>query len=458
MEYHEKSNAQASNNSGIIYKIDDRPPLLTSIVLGIQHILAAFGGIVAVPLVVGGALDLPTSDVAFLVSAAIFVAGIATFIQAKGIGPIGAKVPCVMGTDFTFVAPSIAVGSTMGLPGLFGGTILGSFIEMVISRFIKPLMRFFPPVVTGTVVTLIGLTLLPVSIDWAAGGTGASDYGRLQNIVVAVIVLIIIILLNRYAKGMFSTASVLIGIVIGYIIAYPLGMIDFTEVANANWIELPTIFKYGVTFNLKAVIPFIAAYLVTSIETVGCLIAIGEASDRRIDSKGIGAGLLADGVGSFIAGFFGAGANTSFSQNVGLIPMTKVASRFVVIIAGIILMILGIFPKLGALVAIMPEPVLGGAGIVMFGMVAASGIKTLSRVKMTNRNLLIIAVSIGLGLGVTVRPEIISNLPESLKMLFSSGISTGTIAALILNLVLKEEKGSTIENISIKNKMNMIEN
>lgn len=425
---------------GIIYKIDDRPPLFTSILLGIQHILAAFGGIVAVPLVVSGALGLPVEDVAYLVSAAIFVSGIATFIQAKGIGPVGAKLPCVMGTDFTFVAPSIAVGSTMGMAGVFGGTILGSFIEIILSRFIKPLMKYFPPVVTGTVVTLIGLTLLPVSMDWAAGGFGAADYGSLRNVTVAVTVMAIIIFLNRYAKGMFSTASVLIGLVIGYIIAYPLGMLDFTVVTNANWVALPSIFKYGVTFKLSAVIPFIAAYLVTSIETVGCLMAIGEASGKEVSNDQIGAGLLADGIGSFIAGFFGSGANTSFSQNVGLIPMTKVASRFVVIISGIILMILGIFPKLGAVIAIMPEPVLGGAGIVMFGMVAASGIKTLSRVHMNNRNLLIIAVAIGLGLGVTVRPDIIVNLPEGLKMLFSSGISTGTIAALVLNITLKEEE------------------
>lgn len=436
----EKIGTILDDDLDIVYKIDDCPPLLTSILLAIQHILAAFGGIVAVPLVVGGALGLPIEDVAYLVSAAIFVSGIATFIQAKGIGRIGAKLPCIMGTDFTFVAPSIAVGSTMGMAGVFGGTILGSFIEIILSRFIKPLMKYFPPVVTGTVVTLIGLTLLPVSMDWAAGGFGAADYGSLRNVTVAVTVMVIIIFLNRYAKGMFSTASVLIGLVFGYIIAYPLGMLDFTAVTDANLVALPTIFKYGVTFKLGAVVPFIAAYLVTSIETVGCLMAIGEASGKEITNDEIGAGLLADGIGSFIAGFFGSGANTSFSQNVGLIPMTKVASRFVVVISGIILMILGIFPKLGAVIAIMPEPVLGGAGIVMFGMVAASGIKTLSRVNMNNRNLLIIAVAIGLGLGVTVRPDIIVHLPEGLKMLFSSGISTGTIAALLLNITLKEEK------------------
>ena len=300
-------------------------------------------------------------------------------------------------------------------------------------------MRFFPPIVTGTVVSLIGITLIPVSMDWAAGGVGSPNYGNLKNIAVAVIVMAIILFLNHYSKGMVSTASVLIGLVIGYIIAYPLGMLNLAPIADAKWFALPRLFKYGIKFNIAYVIPFIAAYLVTTIETIGCLIAVGEASGKKLTHDEIGAGILADGVGSFIAGFFGASPNTSFSQNVGLITMTKVASRFVVIISGIILMIMGIFPKLGALIAIMPEPVLGGAGVVMFGMVAASGIKTLSRVKMNNRNLLIIGVSLALGLGVTVRPEIINNLPNGLKMLFSSGISTGTIVALFMNLILKED-------------------
>jgi len=427
-------------NQSILYGVEDKPPLLMSILLGFQHILAAFGGIVAVPLVVGGALGLNIQDISYLVSAAIFVAGVATIIQSRGIGPVGARVACVMGTDFTFVAPSIAVGSTLGLPGIFGGTILGSFIEIIISRFIKPLMKIFPPIVTGTVVTLIGITLLPVAIDWAAGGYGSPTYGSLLNISIAISVMILIILLNRYAKGLISSAAVMIGIIFGYIISYPFGLLNFGEVANASWLELPTIFKYGVDFSLAAVVPFVAAYLVTSIETVGCLKAIGEASGKDLTDKEIGAGLLADGIGSTIAGFFGAGANTSFSQNVGLIPMTRVASRHVVVVSGIILLILGIFPKLGALIAIMPAPVLGGAGIIMFGMVASSGIKTISRVEMNNRNLLILAVSIGLGLGVTVRPEIISNLPSGLRLLFSSGISTGTITALLLNIILKEEK------------------
>ena len=429
----------SKDNDGILYKIDDKPPIQISILLAFQHIMAAFGGIVAVPLIVGGALGLPADDLAFLVSAAIFAAGIATFIQAKGIGPVGSKLPCVMGTDFTFVGPSIAVGSTLGLPGIFGATILGSFIEIVLSRFIKPLRKFFPPIVTGTVVMLIGLTLLPVAIDWAAGGVGAADYGSARNVSIAFIVMIVITLLNRYGKGFISSASVIIGLVFGYIICFPLGMLDFSTITNAKFIAFPTIFKYGITFKFTAFVAFITAYLVTTVETVGCLMAVGEAAGKEVTSEELSKGILADGVGSLIAGFVNAGPNTSFSQNVGLIPLTKVASRSVVAIAGIILMILGVFPKFGALVAIMPNPVLGGAGIIMFGMVVAAGIKTIKDVEINNRNMLILAISLGVGIGVTVRPDLLSSMPSAVKSFFSSGISAGTVVALLLNIILKEE-------------------
>lgn len=434
------------NNSGLLYKIEDRPNLQLSILLGFQHIVAAFGGIVAVPLVVGPAIGLDVQTTALMVSAAIFVAGIATIIQVRGVSKVGSKLPCIMGTDFTFVGPSIVVGSSMGLAGIFGATILGSFIEMILSRFIKPLMKFFPPVVTGTVVTLIGLTLIPVAMDWCAGGVGSSTYGSITNICIALLVMIIVIAFNIYGKGVLSSASILIGMLIGYIVCIPLGLVDFTPVKDASWIGfpgIPLVLKYGIKFSLAGVAPFVIAYLVTTIETVGCLIAIGEASEKETSREEISGGVLADGIGSFIAGFLGAGPNTSFSQNVGLIPITKVASRHVVIMSGIIMMILGVFPKLGALVASIPNPVLGGAGVVMFGVVAASGIKTLSRVDMNNRNLIIISISLALGLGITTRPDLLLNLPDSLKMLFGSGISTGTIFALTLNLLLKD-KNNTI--------------
>lgn len=428
----------------LICSLEEKPPLPTTILLAFQHIVTAFGGIVAVPLVVGQALGLPLADIAFLVSATIFVSGITTFIQAHGVGPIGGKLPVVMGTDFTFVAPSIAVGAAsgmgLGIAGIVAATISGSFIEMILSRFVKPLMRFFPPIVTGTVVTLIGTTLLPVAMDWAGGGYGAKDFGSLRNVAISMGVLLIIVFLNTYGKGMIGSASVLIGILIGYLVCWPLGMLDFTAVANASWFTIPSLFKFGFTFSVPALIAFIPAYLVTTIETVGVLLAVEDACDVETSHDRVSKGLLADGVGSFIAGFFASGANTSFSQNVGLIPLTKVASRYVVSVAGIILFFLGLFPKFATVIAIMPNPVLGGAGLVMFGIVAASGIKTLSGVRLTNRNLIIIAVSIGLGLGTTFRPEFLQNLPGILQSIFSSGISTGTIVAFLLNLLLKEQE------------------
>jgi NCS2 family nucleobase:cation symporter-2 len=430
-------------SSSLLYQINDKPSLQLSILLGFQHIVAAFGGIVAVPLVVSSALGLDVSTAAMMVSAAIFVAGLSSIIQSKGIGKIGARLPCIMGTTFTFVDPSITIGSSIGVGGIFGATILGSFIPMILSRFIKPLMKFFPPVVTGTVITLIGLTLIPVSMDWCAGGVGSTTYGSLTNISISLMVMIIVVLLNRYGKGIFSTASILIGMLIGYLVCISLGFVDFTPIKEASFIGLPgipLILKHGIKFSIISVIPFIVAYLVTTIETVGCLIAVGQACEKETTSEELSRGVLSDGIGSCIAGFLGVGPNSTFSQNVGLIPMTRVASRHVVIMAGILLMILGIFPKLGAIVATIPNPVLGGAGVVMFGFVAASGIKTLSSIKMNNRNLLIVAVSIALGLGITTRPDLLSNLPNTLQMLFASGISTGTIAALLLNICLKEEK------------------
>lgn len=438
---------QAVGSDELLYGINDKPKLATQILLGFQNIFAAFGGIIAVPLVISSALGLDGATSTAVLSATILASGIATIIQSKGIGRIGARVPCIMGTDFTFVSPAITVGAVAGLPGIIGATILGSIVEIVLSFFIKPLMKLFPPLVTGTVVCLIGLTLIPVSMDWAAGGVGAADYGSLRNVVIAMIVLVITLLLNRYGKGMVSTASVLIGMVVGYIICIPLGMVDFSLVNEAKWFALPNIFEYGVNFDLKNVIAFIPAYIVTTIETVGCLATICQVSKIKADDKTIGRGVLSDGIGSAMAGVLGTFPNTTFSQNVGLIPLTRNASRSVAIMAGILLVGLGFFPKFAALINIMPQPVLGGVGIVMFGTIAAAGIRTLSTVEINNRNLLIIATSIGLGLGVTFRPDFIANLPEGLRMIFASGISTGTIVALILNKVLKEDKKVIEENI-----------
>ncbi|MDU7068778.1 MAG: nucleobase:cation symporter-2 family protein [Clostridium perfringens] len=437
----EKQNLK-NTEVNLIYGVDDDLDLPKKVLFGLQHIFAAFGGIIVVPLVIATSLGFDSKVTTALISASILGFGLATIIQAKGVGKVGARVACIMGTDFTFVSPAISVGSVLGLPGIIGATILGSLFEVILSFFIKPLMKFFPPLVTGTVVALIGLTLLPVSIDWAAGGAGSANYASLENLAVAMFVLVITLLLNNYGKGMISSASILIGIVVGYIVCIPLGLVDFTPVKEASWLSFPKILEFGVTFDAKAVMAFIPAYFVATIGTVGCLKAIGETSNIDIGDKRVAAGVLSDGVGSALGGLVGSCPNTSFSQNIGIISLTKVASRHVAVMAGILLVILGFLPKVAAIITGIPNPVLGGVGIMMFGTVAAAGIRTLSNIKLTERNLLIIAISMGLGLGVTFRPDVIHNLPEAIRMIFSSGISTGTIAALILNAVLKESPTS----------------
>lgn len=436
-------NAESKQSSKLRYNIEDKPPIGIAIPLAIQHIVAAFSGIVAVPLVVGGVLGLPFEQMTYLVNMALFMAGVTTVIQTVGIGPskfrVGSRLPCVMGTDFTFVGPSIAVGFAGGLPAIFGATMIGAFVEIILSRFFGSLKKFFPPVVTGTVVTLIGLTILPVAVDWAAGGFGAPDYGSLTNIFIAVAVMTIIIVLNQWGRGFLSSGSILLGIIFGYIISVPFGLIDLSKISEAAIFSLPQPFKFGITFNAAAILAFIPAYLVTTVETVGDLMAVAEASNHEPTSEEIQGGLLCDGVGSFLAGMFNAGPNTSFSQNVGIIPITGVASRYVVTIAGIILMIIGVFPKIGALVAIMPNPVLGGAGIMMFGMIAVGGINILKDVNMSRRNMMVVAISLSMGLAVVFRPGILEHFPAFAKQILESGITTGTMFALVLNLILPKD-------------------
>lgn len=436
----EKEQENDFETEELLYGIDSKPPFGVTLVLALQHILAAFAGIIAVPLVVGSALGFDVKVTSTMVAATIFASGITTIIQSKGLGPVGSRVPGMMGTDFTFANPSISVGSKFGVAGIVAATITGSFVEIILSRFIKPLMKFFPPLITGTVVSLIGITLLPVSIDWAAGGVGSVDYGSLQNLSVAFVIMVFTILLNHYGKGIWSTAAVFIGMVFGYLLCIPLNMVDMTAVKEASWISIPNILQYGFKFDLASTLSFVPAFVVSTIGTTGIMIAIGESSNTELSSDRVASGVLCDGIGSMISGLFGAGPNTAFSQNVGLITLTKVASRHVMVVAGIILTMLGVFPKLSALISVMPSPVLGGVGVIMFGLVAAQGIKTLSSIKLGDRELLIISVAFALGIGVTVKPEILNGLPEALKMILSSGISTGTLAALILNIVLVDKK------------------
>ncbi|WMJ79743.1 nucleobase:cation symporter-2 family protein [Clostridium sp. MB40-C1] len=442
-----------SKKSELRYKLDEKPPLKTSILLAFQTILTGFGGIVAVPLVVAGALGLPFSEITFWVSCALFVAGIVTIIQAHGLGKIGSRLPVVMGTSFAFVGVSITVGKNYGISEIFCATIVAALVEVILSKFIRPLKRFLPPVVTGTVVTLIGLTIIPVAIDWLAGGVGSSNYGSIKNIIVGLVVMIVIVVLNQFGNEFLSSASIVVGIVFGYVLAGFTGMLDFSSVGSASIFSFPRPFKYGCKFNIAAILAFIPVYLATTVETVGDTLAIGAACEHEVTGEELSSGVLCDGIGSMIAGVFNAGANTTFSQCTGLINVTGVASRFVAIVAGILLMIAGLIPKFGAVVAAMPNPVLGGAGIIMFGMIAGAGIKMLGEVKFDRRNMLVVSVSITLGLGVIFKPDILSKFPTAVQTIFGSGVTTGTISAILLNIVLPKNTSAN-ENLDKSQNVN----
>lgn len=439
-----KAAVETDDSSELIYGIDDTPDLVTTTVLGFQNVITSFGGLVAVPLVIAGMAGFGVIDTAYLVSAALLVSGIVSIIQSKGFGPkffrVGAGLPTIMGTDFAFVGPAASVIATGGIAAYFGGTMLASLLELGMSYFIKPLMKFFPPVVTGSVITLMGMTLMSVAMEWAAGGVGSATYGAPINLAITAIVFLIIVLINHYAGKKFAPLAVLLGAAIGYFICIPLGMVDFQQVRDASWFALPQLFKYGISFKLEYALPFLTGYLVTIIETVGVMQTLGQVTKTELKDEDIAAGVRADAVGSWIGPLFGSGPTATFSQNAGLIPMTRNASRKVAIAAGFIMILMSLFPKFATLVSIMPMPVLGGAGLLMFGNVAAAGIQSLSRVNFNNRNMLIVAGALAVGLGVSFRPEVTAGLPGFLGGLFSSGISAGTIVALLLNIILKEQE------------------
>lgn len=428
------------------YEVDDKPDFLKSSLLGFQNILTAFSGIIAVPLSIAAIAGTNVAETSILISAALLASGICSFIQTRGIfkgkAKVGIGLPTIMGTDFGFVPPANAVINTMGggLAGYFGATIMGAFLELILSFFIKPLLKFFPEVVTGTVITLIGITMMPVAFDWVGGGYGAENYGDPLFIGIAVFTFLLIIFINHYGRGFATTASVVIAMTISYLICIPLKLVDFSQVAAAPWLRLPSLFPFGLKFDVRFVIPFIAGYLVTIIETVGVMKTLGEVCEVDLDDNDIASGVRADAIGSMLSPIFGSGAIQTFSQNVGLIPLTKCASKKVAIYSSFILIIMSLCPKFATLVSIMPTPILGGAGILMFGTILGSGMQALSRAKFSSKNLMIIAGGIGVGIGITMRPDIVAKLPTVIAALFSSGISGGTIVAVVLNILLIDKE------------------
>ena len=427
-----------------VYDVEDKPPLREAVPLGLQHVLAMFAGNITVPIIIAGALGLGTGETGFLIQMAMFVAGLATLLQTISIGRVGGKLPIVMGTSFGFVPTSIAIGGQFGIAGILGASFVAGWFEVVLGYFLKPLRKWFPPLVTGTVVLTIGLSLLPVGIKYAAGGVGAKDFGAFHNLFLAGLVLIITVVLNQYGKGIWSQASILIGMIVGYLIAIPMGLVSFASVASASWFEFPRPFAFGMEFHISAIFAMLILYIVTTVETVGDIsgITMGGAGREATDRE-LSGGVMADGVGSIFAAVFNALPNTSFSQNVGLVSFTGVMSRYVVSIGALFLVAAGFIPKLGAVLAVMPQAVLGGGAIVMFATIATSGIVLISSSELNRRNLLVVAVSLGLGLGLGQVPDALQYLPDSVNLIFSgSGITVSCLVALLLNSVLPKETSS----------------
>jgi len=435
----------------LLYEVEDKPPMGATIILALQHMLAAMGAIIAVPLVVGSAIGLPTDQMVTMVNAALMVSGVVTILQCKGIGPVGIRLPVVMGTSFTFVAISISVGLDAGIAGVFGCSLVGSLVMIIGSRFMPQISKLFPPVVSGTVVLLIGLTILPVAVDWFAGGfVGQEQYGQMDNLLLGLLVLVVVIALSQMGKGLVSAAAIVIGMIVGYIVAIFMGIVDFSPVKQAGVFALPDLLPFGLTFTVSGVIGMSIAYLVTIMESTGDFLALSDATHTKLTGKKLSKGILCDGVGSSLAAMFGTTPFSSFSQNVGIVSITGVASRHVVAVTGAIMILAGMFPKLGGIVVTIPSPVLGGAGLVMFAMIISAGIGILSRINFTKRNMLIIAIGVASGMAVTVRPEILTYLPNSLQVIFASGITTGSLVALSLNLALGFNRADEVESANEK--------
>ncbi|WGE57440.1 nucleobase:cation symporter-2 family protein [Actinobacillus equuli] len=424
------------------YPVDSKPPFGLTLLLAAQHLLAALGGIIAVPLVIGNVLKLPTPDTIVLVNAALLVSGIVTIIQCQGIGPIGLRLPSVMGTSFTFVAAALAIGfSEHGVAGIMGASLVGSLVMIIGSFFMPYVRKLFPPVVTGVVVMMIGLSLIPVAVDWFAGGQkGDAHYADPANLAMATFVLVLVVILVQWGKGIFSAAAIVIGMMVGYVVALALGWINFDAVKNAETFAIPQPLHFGLAFPISGIIGMSIAYLVTIVESSGNFLALGNATQTEITGKHLRGGVLCDGLGSAFAAIMSTTPFSSFAQNIGVISLTGVASRYVVTIMGVLLVLAGVFPWLGALIVSIPSPVLGGAGLMMFAMIIAAGIQMLDKVERSKRNGLIIAISIGCGLAVTTRPELLDKLPSFFKEVFGSGITVGSLFALVLNLILPEDK------------------
>ncbi|KHS58507.1 MULTISPECIES: uracil-xanthine permease family protein [Terrisporobacter] len=420
------------------------------LILAFQHVLTMCPASIAVPLILGSALNLDNKTVAFLVSANLFTSGISVLIQTFGFANIGSKLPLVMGASFAPLGVMISIGGQYGLNTLFGAIIGSGILIFVISFFMEKILVFFPNVVVGSFVTLIGISLIPVAFKDLAGGEGAANFGAVENIMLGGLVLIIIIGLNQYGKGLVRSLSLLIGIIIGTIIAFALGMVDLTPVAQASWFEIINPAKFGAPkFRIDAILMMTIFCVINLIQCIGVFSVLDEVCQTNTDSSTKIKGLRGVAMGQIFAGLFCSVPSTMFNENVGLIELTNVKSRNVIKMAGLFLIIIGFFPKVAALITIVPKPVMGGATISLFGIILTAGISILSKVDFsTGGNFTIVGISLAVGVGVTVVPNIFDAFPSLLSMLLSNGLFMVSITAIILNIVFnfKDIKKSLVAN------------
>lgn len=410
--------------------------------LGLQHVLAMYAGAVIVPIIVGSSLNLTTMQIAYLIGADLLTSGIATLLQVWRNRFFGIGLPVVLGCTFTAVFPMIAIGKELGLGAIYGAIITSGLIVFIISHWFGKLVRFFPPVVTGSIVTVIGVTLVPVAMNNLAGGLGSPDFGSVMNLSLGFAVLAFILILNRLFKGYIQAISVLLGLIAGTIAAFFLGMVDFAPVAEATWAHIPQPFYFGLpTFHASAILTMTIVPMVSMVESTGVFLALGEICNRKLTPQDLAHGYRAEGLASIIGGIFNSFPYTTFSQNVGLVELSKVRKTTVIVVCGIMLVVLGLVPKFAALATIIPTSVLGGAMVAMFGMVCAAGIRMLGKADLTDSNtMLIAACSITLGLGVTVTPNLFAQFPSSVRILLESGIVVGALTAVVLNILFNYDK------------------
>jgi NCS2 family nucleobase:cation symporter-2 len=423
------------------HPVDERLPAGRLLVLGLQHVLVMYAGAVAVPLILGAALKLPKDQVAILINADLFACGIVTLIQAVGVWKFGIRLPVMMGVTFASVGPMLAMAANpdLGLLGIYGAVIGAGIFGIFVAPLVSRMLPLFPPVVTGTIITVIGISLMRVGINWAAGHPSPSNptYGDPFNLGIAFVVLVSILLIVKYVKGFFGNIAVLLGLVIGFLIALGAGRVSFAGLDEAKWFALVQPFQFGMPkFDALAILTMCLVMIVVMIESTGMFLALGDITGKKVTQDDLTRGLRTDGLGTLIGGIFNTFPYTSFSQNVGLVGVTGVRSRWVCAAGGVILLAFGLFPKMAHVVASVPQFVLGGAGIVMFGMVAATGIKILAGVdyEREKANPYIIAISIGFGMIPLVAPEFFRHMPKALSPLLHSGILLAAIASVVLNL------------------------